>query len=304
MALHKRDQPHSPLVFLGGWCTPAPVDSRDNAVRSPQQQSVTACEQHSRRLFLVPGAAGNPFGYAALTKYLDPDVALFGLQNPEFDNTTQSVESIEQLATSFVTELRRVQPSGPYFLVGHSFGGVVAYEMALQLMRLNQSIGLLAILDVPPNSTSPGRDEAQWLAEISDAVARFTATPVQLDLPKLQALDSEQRRRMFLDAIISAGILPPDSGLELVQSLLDVYASSDRLLAAYKPQPYADKITLIRCQAGESDDNSLTSTLGWESLSPCPIALHYVPGDHITMIAEPHLASLGQTLRDLLNQAS
>ena len=54
---------------------------------------------------------------------------------------------IETLATSYVDEIRKIQPAGPYFLSGYSAAGIVAYEMAQQLLSLGEEVGLLAIVE-------------------------------------------------------------------------------------------------------------------------------------------------------------
>ena len=67
------------------------------------------------------------------------------------DSETVAAHSqIETLATSYVDEIRKIQPSGPYFLSGYSAAGIVAYEMAQQLLSQGEEVGLLAIVESMP----------------------------------------------------------------------------------------------------------------------------------------------------------
>jgi thioesterase domain-containing protein len=56
-------------------------------------------------------------------------------------------QTIEQAAALYLSEIRRVQPRGPYHLVGHSYGGRVVWEMAQVLARAGETVGLLALID-------------------------------------------------------------------------------------------------------------------------------------------------------------
>ncbi|MFI9122352.1 amino acid adenylation domain-containing protein [Streptomyces bikiniensis] len=101
-------------------------------------------------LFCVHPAAGIAWSYAGLTGPLGTDQPLYGLQARGLDGSRVLPGSIAEMAADYVTRIRTVQPTGPYHLLGWSFGGVVAHEMAVQLQRAGEEVGLLAVLDAMP----------------------------------------------------------------------------------------------------------------------------------------------------------
>lgn len=98
-------------------------------------------------LFLIPGAGGLSDSYFPLAKALG-DIPVIGLHMMGTQAGDIPFKTIRQIARANVKWIRQVQPHGPYRIVGHSFGGHVAYETALQLERNGESVSLVAILDV------------------------------------------------------------------------------------------------------------------------------------------------------------
>ncbi|MFE7558196.1 amino acid adenylation domain-containing protein [Kitasatospora sp. NPDC057500] len=101
-------------------------------------------------LFCVHAAAGFSWGYAGLTSPLGTDRPVYGLQARGLDGTDVLPASLREMAADYLDQVRSVQPTGPYHLLGWSFGGVVAHEMAVQLERSGESVETLAMLDAYP----------------------------------------------------------------------------------------------------------------------------------------------------------
>lgn len=110
-------------------------------------------------LFCIHPAGGIVFPYYTLALYLGKDQPLYGIQDPSLYDTQSTPKSIEVMAAHYLEALKTVQPEGPYNLLGWSVGGVLAYEMARQLIRQGQSVGRLIILDtgapVPAKAFQP-----------------------------------------------------------------------------------------------------------------------------------------------------
>jgi acyl carrier protein len=102
--------------------------------------------------FCVHAIGGQVIGYAELSQELVLEQPFYGLQSPPANWFPASEVSIEQMATLYNREIRSVQPVGPYLLSGWSMGGLVAWEMAQQLIQEGETIGLLALMDATPPS--------------------------------------------------------------------------------------------------------------------------------------------------------
>ena len=97
--------------------------------------------------FLVPGTGGRVEGFAELATSLDTPMPVFAIEARGVDGNGQPDQDIETLVRHYIDRIRTVQPNGPYFLLGHSFGGMVVYEMAQQLLAMQEHVACLILLD-------------------------------------------------------------------------------------------------------------------------------------------------------------
>ena len=105
-------------------------------------------------LFCLPPGGGLSWSYAGLLQTIGGDRPIYGLQASEIQSNPALPGSVEAIAEQYLAIVRRVQARGPYHLIGWSFGGLVAHSLACQLQLQNQDVGLLALLDASPASTS------------------------------------------------------------------------------------------------------------------------------------------------------
>jgi amino acid adenylation domain-containing protein len=107
-------------------------------------------------LFCIHPAGGLSWGYMPLARYVPEDFRLYGLQARALDGTSEFPGSIRDMAADYVGQIKTVQPAGPYLLLGHSFGGLVAHEIAVQLREQNEDVSLIVGDTYPPHR----RDQA------------------------------------------------------------------------------------------------------------------------------------------------
>ncbi len=133
-----------------------------------------------RNLFLVHDGEGEILLYLNLARRMPDDLAVFGIEPRRLAGVPLAHVSIEDMASFYVEEIRRKQPYGPYLLGGMCAGGVIAYEMASQLIRSGESVELVAMLDavVPGIQERPGRTTEQRLDRLKGAVAHAQRSEV------------------------------------------------------------------------------------------------------------------------------
>ena len=130
-------------------------------------------------LFVVHGAGGNILNIKDLARAMDPSQTVFGFQASGIDGVSAPGASIEQMAQTYLDELRTVQPHGPYLLAGYSGGGVIAFEMARRLDAAGEPIGLLAFIDTfHPHMPLPHIDVFTRLGRLRREVRRISVTPL------------------------------------------------------------------------------------------------------------------------------
>ena len=125
-------------------------------------------------MFFVPDAWGQLNLYAGLVEQLATDRPVLGLQLPLVDADGRH-RTIEEVAADALAQLREVQPDGPYSLIGYSFGGLVAYEMAPRLRAAGEAVAYLGLLDArpPAGRAEPAGDRARrWAAAAAVAPDR------------------------------------------------------------------------------------------------------------------------------------
>ncbi|ARV58849.1 hypothetical protein BZZ01_09565 [Nostocales cyanobacterium HT-58-2] len=264
--------------------------------------------------FCVAGAGGNVLYFHQLAQYLGKDQPFYGIQAQGLDGETKPLQSIEEIACHYIEAIQTVQPVGPYFLGGHSLGGKVAFEMAQQLQRQGQSVACVAILDtaapIPelnPKVDVSNWDNARWICEIAVLVEELFGENLQVSYEALASLTSEKQLNYFKQQLEMAGILPPHADIKLVRGFLEVFRTQCQL--DYVPHnTFPIPITLFRAEEVSSQQENSPHLFqdparGWNQFSDGEVEIHTVPGNHISMMSEPHVKVLAQKLRKSLEQA-
>ncbi len=120
-------------------------------------RSISACSGPGRPLYLVHPIGGGVLCYNDLARCLDGSVPVLGLQAAGLDGEAEPETDLVRMASRYVDALRALHPAGPYILGGWSMGGIVAFEMAVQLAAAGHDVPLVILIDcsVPvPRNTS------------------------------------------------------------------------------------------------------------------------------------------------------
>ena len=236
--------------------------------------------------FCVHPIFGTVFPYYELAHSLGLEQPFYGLQPLGVDGQHPPLTCIEDMAAYYIKALRTVQPQGPYFIGGWSFGGLVAFEMAQQLVASGQEVSLLAILD----TSSPTNKPDFW----NGYKFLFTTTlryilPFLLDylylLMPFAKFTSQNLKQQILRELTLLPMFP-------------VFQANSKATMNYLAQPYQGQITLFK-SSNQERITGLDSTLGWNQLSSA-VNVHIVPGNHFTMLKKPNVQLLGEQLRQHL----
>jgi thioesterase domain-containing protein/acyl carrier protein len=121
---------------------------------TPPWQSLVAIQPSgsSIPIFMVPGVGGNVLVFARLAKLLGPNQPCYGLQARGLDGEQAPFTSVPEMASHYIAEIRRVRPNGPYVILGGCTGGLIAYEMAQQLIGQGQAVTLVVMDTWHPSS--------------------------------------------------------------------------------------------------------------------------------------------------------
>ena len=242
-------------------------------------------------LFCVHPIGGNVLEYYSLATHLGQEQPVYGLQSLGLDGKTAPLRTVEAMATHYITEMKIIQPNGPYYLVGYSFAGLVVYEIAQQLDQQGEKVALLALLDRISPTFVPYRSslwhEILWI-----------------HLTNLFLLDLNGRIRYVIDRIKYRSIykgsfreyMMGQWNNALSPAYINVFDANLQASDDYQTQTYPGELTLFRCQI-QPQDQAFSPDLGWRDLVTGNIEIHPLLAPHHNLLLEPHVQSLAQVLK-------
>lgn len=253
----------------------------------------------ARPFFICAGMFGNILNLRHLALHIGQDRPVYGLQARGLFGGESPHESFEEMARDYLAELRSVQPVGPYAIGGFSGGGMVAYEMARQLERDGETVSSLVLLDTPV----PERADLSLFDLLSmkrQDMQRYKGAFVSSWLKKRIAWEVQRYRKrhnperlstdQFHNSAIEAAFLRALWKYEIKGT--DVRS----LLLRPKLEPY------YKVSGGReinSERGLVRSDNGWAPYIE-GLSIIEVPGNHDSMVLEPHVRVLADHIRTAL----
>ncbi|MEU2037101.1 amino acid adenylation domain-containing protein [Nocardia niwae] len=240
-------------------------------------------------LFCVHPVSGISWSYAGLAAYLDPERPLYGLQTPVLATDEVMPGSIEEWAHRYVELIRSKQPTGPYHLLGWSFGGVLAHEIAVQLQRRGERVALLAVMDsylADPPGTPPGDAGQVPVAELIGGLLGEQAG----DLGNVAEVDWAALPQKMTE-------LPEpfaSFGTDRVTRILDAAVHSVALRGAYDAPVYRGDVVYFT--AALDDPTGCVGASLWSEVVDGHVHNHAVSTTHWRMTTAAGLAEIADVL--------
>ncbi len=257
-------------------------------------------------LFCLPGIGANVIYLHGILAHLDENRPCYGLQPPGFDGTATMPETIESLAAYHIKELQTLQPRGPYHLAGHCFGGKVAFEIASQLERIGESVGLVLILDsAAPVATierddQADRSEVDWLWLAIEIAAQSANATIGFDKKMLETQATlEDSYVLAARYIEQQGVLfAPGAGSGQLKTMVENLRIQSRAHRRYRPRvSLGASIVLFRAIEELEDHGFQRENWDWSPHTLGKVTVEWMPGNHFTMFEEPHVRILMARLR-------
>lgn len=246
---------------------------------------------------IQPGGSRPPlFGihwlkYKNLSRHLGPEQPIYGLYFGMGDPTGNvlSLPKIEELARHYIEEMRTIQENGPYFLMGLSSGGTIAYEMAQQLVEQGQQVALLTLFDTHLIKGTIKRFPLhrrlynRW-REIFDYLLRLGFDEF------LERIKTRVKRKFHPD--ISRYFLH----ISMPKPLLS-------MREAYTPKLYSGRVLYFRAMNPYPGFSVDFSEVEWRKLLNGELDIHEVPGGHNSILEEPYVQILAEKMRACIDKA-
>jgi acetoacetyl-CoA synthetase len=239
-------------------------------------------------LYLVHSIWGDVLGMRQITAAMKSDVPVYGVRARGLNPGEAPQRSVEEMAAAYVELVRDLQPEGPYRLAGHSFGGLLAFEMARLLSEQGQEIDWLGIIDaeLDDRAHTPARRWGHRLAvpfHYTRAVLREPLTSLKiLSRDVIPGLVRRGFSRLQRDAALAESEATWMEGASEAHQRLAAHFLT--LSAAYRPRPYRGSMTYflptVRRFHLFADPLPV-----WRRVTAGEVEIESVPGPHVGMVA-------------------
>jgi aspartate racemase len=275
---------------------------------SALQSSLVPIQPHGLKppLFCVHVLGRGLKFYLPLAHHFALEQPLYGLAAQMLDKKYAPPNRVEDLAAHYIKEMRILQPDGPYFLAGLSFGGLVAFEIAQQLVAQGQQVALLALLD----TYAPGavqqlsareRISSHWNNFLQLGPTYILKKIIENVKGKTQRFNHQLNhslKKICCKFYLSIGQPLPDNLQDFTFQQENQEAASN-----YVPQAYPGLVTLFRSMDKIASVSSYRDPLlGWGELALGGLEIHEVPSTHLGMLQEPHVQVLAEKLKACIDR--
>jgi thioesterase domain-containing protein len=250
-------------------------------------------------LYCVHSASGSAYSYLPLAPLLPADQPLYGLEAPGFeDPDDQPLRTVAELSQCYLQAIHAERPAEPICLLGWSFGGVIAYDLALRLAAAGRPPRQLIVIDspVPPAGPLPAERliRRRFLADLTGA-APFGEQRA-LDRALAQRPVDEPAADTFA-ALIRAGVLAAEFEGDLLAQRYAVFAANVTALHGYQPTGRYHA-RMVAVWAAESIAGMPAAEADWSSWAP-RVRSQWLPGDHYS-IWQDGLPALAEVINQAL----
>jgi amino acid adenylation domain-containing protein len=257
-------------------------------------------------IFLVHAIGGNVLSYKHLHAHLPPDQPIYAFQAVALKDGRMNSTTIEEVAASYVAELRLVQPHGPYYIGGFSSGGIVAYEMAQQLTRAGQRVATLLLFDSYVDASPMALLRTLRLRKAAARAWRSMAWNLRFfRRTDTRSFLARKIHNFFMNARIvlyqSLSSAAHACRIDGPGPFLTVEEAFLLALDQYVLEPYEGSAVLLRTEDSFYDNPE--NAVAWGRLVKRLDVLN-VPGDHDSMFQQPHVRVLADTIAGYLENRS
>ncbi|PPA81760.1 non-ribosomal peptide synthetase [Brevibacillus laterosporus] len=252
-------------------------------------------------LFMIHGQGGGVITFSHLAHELGRDCSVYGIQAVGYDAEADALTTVEEMAAHYIASIRRIMPTMPIQLVGWSFGGLVAYEMAKQLEQQGEQVELLVIVDCLPLLNSDRINLDQRYGKL-DAVIQY-ALLSGINQEDLAGVTEEEKMRFCWEEACKQKLFPDEVYRPELLSKLRIHATNGIAIHKYQLSGKIDTdMHLFLASDGAIQHQFTTNeeTTRWNRFTTGKVSPTYFSGNHYTMLEMPHVQKMAKILRKMM----
>ncbi|MFF8003486.1 non-ribosomal peptide synthase/polyketide synthase, partial [Streptomyces sp. NPDC007917] len=251
-------------------------------------------------VFCVHAGSGLSWPYSGLLRYIDRDIPVYGIQARGLTGPEELPQSVEEMAEDYVEQILNVQPEGPYYLLGWSFGGIVAHSIAALLEKRGRHVGLLTLLDCFPVNPGSRRavEEAMPKVRVGDVYRAMLANfDIELTDEETARLTHEDAMRLLsTENTAMASLKEPE-----IEAMMRLTMNNALLGLDNTPRPVSAPALIVAAAGGETDHRLDPGV--WDPYLTDTIDFRRIDCRHTQMMTPEQLQKYGPMVAEKLLQA-
>ncbi len=280
------------------------LNTKQESVLVPIQKGGT-----KKPIFCAPGSGGNVTSFFELSKQLGADQPVFAFQSHGLLNNGVPLDTVEEMATSYIEEMQKVEVSGPYNLAGYSFGGKVVYEMAIQLQQKGFKVNSIILFEARSPDQEIANDNQQnntferWLCNTGWTLASWHGKQIDLIEAVFENHPEDIQFELLHAKLRDVGV---ELSFEQMRRFVKVYIKNVTCL--YQPSVLDLKdVSILVIKASEKsslqkDPRELVNPdYGWQKHTSKKINVAEIESTHLGILNKPAVVKVAQVLVDFLS---
>jgi thioesterase domain-containing protein len=260
-------------------------------------------------LFCFPGSGGNVGVFQEMATTLPEGHPVYGIDIGSFISADEAF-TIDQLSSFYLDVIREIQRTGPYYFCGYSFGGLVAYEMALRLIEEGDRANLVALLDAPNPAHLKNISVADSLefhkTYMVDRLKQYGRLLLQADITTIR-----RKARNFLISRLGIFFIPTlrilfrmvEKPLPMTLRVNDPTSGFLKAWRSYIPKHSEQEVVLFRTR-DRGPEYDRDPSMGWNACVEGGVQVHIIPGGHLNMMTMPSVHFVAEKLAAYLDNSS
>lgn len=246
-------------------------------------------------LFFVPGAGGNPMVFYPLGSHCDKS-SLFAFEAQGLDGHDTPLLRVEELADQYVAALLEKTNRQSFTLGGYSFGGKIAFEMAMKLSTIGYEVDRLILFDALIPDHEPEKlsgDESEVMCKIAELFAHMNGKNVPIQSDSIRQLEESDKFEEIHRELIVNGL---EVTLSQIRGFINVYKAN--LQCTYKPEiRVKSTFDVLHFIATHTDDSLKNHHFDWSPYTEGAVTTYMLGADHFSILQEPYATKIASKLR-------
>lgn len=271
----------------------------------------------AKLLFCFHPAGGMVNDYESLIERLPDDIGVMALQSCVLAGADREFANIDAMVDEYVKIIRQQQGTGPYYLLGYSFGGVICLAVAAKLQEQNQAVAFAGIIDSEINLRDKN-SKAKLLQRIIPEMINFFFSQIAVlkNLPQQIQLQHKEEilqlmgtavmdqnfEDLFIDWIKEKQYAIDARQLEIIRNYLVLFRNHGEIMEQYIPQTLSS-VPVSVWMTHEGYHCTEAEKEAWHQLTDVGVNFEIIPGSHYTVMQPPHVDYLAeQIVKNMLTE--